>query len=254
MVDIIVYIIAGIGAGVGTGLAGMSAAMVMSPMLITFCGYSAYEAVAISLASDVIASAVTAWSYGREGNIDLKNGVVMMASVLVFTMVGSWASSLLPDTTLSGGSYLMTIVTGINFLVKPVTRTTSRMSEISLSQRVIRSIIVGIPIGLICGFVGAGGGVMMLFMLTLALGYDLKSAVGTSTFIMTFTAFTGAASHIYINGMPNLWVLAVCAVTATVAARITAKFANKMDPVLQNKILGFGLLALGLVLCAVHFL
>ena len=254
MTLIIVSVLAGIGAGIGTGLAGMSAAMVISPMLITFCGFSAYEAVAISLASDVLASAVTAYSYAKHGNIDLHNGIVMMMSVLVFTMVGSWLSSLLPDTTLSGGSYLMTIVTGINFLVKPVTRTTSRMQEISLSQRIVRSVIVGIPIGLICGFVGAGGGVMMLFMLTLALGYDLKSAVGTSTFIMTFTAFTGAASHIYINGLPDLTVLAICAVTATVSARVTAKFANKMDPRLQNKVLGVSLLALGLILAVAHFL
>lgn len=41
----IVCAIAGLGAGIGTGLAGLSAAVVISPMLITFCGFSAYEAV-----------------------------------------------------------------------------------------------------------------------------------------------------------------------------------------------------------------
>ena len=48
-------------------------------------------------------------------------------------------------------------------------------------------------IGFICGFVGAGGGMMMLLILTSVLGYELKTAVGTSVFIMAFTAFTGAA-------------------------------------------------------------
>ena len=60
MVLIIVCIIAGLGAGIGTGLAGLSAAVVITPMLITFCGFTAYEAVGIALASDVLASAVTA--------------------------------------------------------------------------------------------------------------------------------------------------------------------------------------------------
>ena len=54
-------------------------------------------------------------------------------------------------------------------------------------------------IGFICGFVGAGGGMMLLLVLTSVLGYELKTAVGTSVFIMTFTALTGAISHFYIG-------------------------------------------------------
>ena len=61
----IVCFIAGIGAGLGTGFAGMSAAAVISPMLITFLGLPAYEAVGIALASDVLASAVSAYA-GRK--------------------------------------------------------------------------------------------------------------------------------------------------------------------------------------------
>ena len=98
MASIIVYIIAGLGAGVGTGLAGLSAAAVISPMLITFCGFDAYEAVGIALASDVLASAVSAYTYGKNKNLDIKNGLVMLASVLCFTMVGSWVASLVPNT------------------------------------------------------------------------------------------------------------------------------------------------------------
>ena len=59
MFKFLICFIAGIGAGLGTGFAGMSAAAVISPMLITFLGMPAYEAVGIALASDVLASAVT---------------------------------------------------------------------------------------------------------------------------------------------------------------------------------------------------
>ena len=91
MVLIIVCIIAGLGAGIGTGLAGLSAAVVITPMLITFCGFTAYEAVGIALASDVLASAATAYTYGKNKNLDIKNGLIMMASVLVFTILGELA-------------------------------------------------------------------------------------------------------------------------------------------------------------------
>ena len=53
MFKFFICFIAGIGAGLGTGFAGMSAAAVISPMLITFLGLPAYEAVGIALASDV---------------------------------------------------------------------------------------------------------------------------------------------------------------------------------------------------------
>ena len=54
------------GAGLGTGFAGMSAAAVISPMLITFLGMDPYMAVGIALASDVLASAVSAYTYGKK--------------------------------------------------------------------------------------------------------------------------------------------------------------------------------------------
>ena len=83
----VICLIAGLFAGVGTGLSGLSAASVISPMLISFLGVSAYEAVGIALASDVLASAVSAYTYAKNKNIDIKNGLVMLGSVLVFTLI-----------------------------------------------------------------------------------------------------------------------------------------------------------------------
>ena len=109
----IVCFIAGIGGELGTGFAGMSAAAVISPILITFLDIPAYQAVGIALASDVLASAVSAYTYGKNKNLDIKNGLVMMAAVLVFTLVGSWVSSLLPGTLMGGFSIFMTLLLGI---------------------------------------------------------------------------------------------------------------------------------------------
>ena len=61
---IIVTFFAGMGAGLGTGFAGMSAAAVISPMLITFLGMDPYMAVGIALSSDVLASAVSGGQLG----------------------------------------------------------------------------------------------------------------------------------------------------------------------------------------------
>ncbi len=245
MLTFIVCFAAGIGAGLGTGFAGMSAAAVISPMLITFLHMEPYEAVGIALASDVLASAVSAYTYHKNKNLDVKNGLVMMCAVLVFTLVGSWVSSLVPAAAMGGFSTFMTLILGIKFIVKPVMTTKESMTEVDPQKRVIQSVVCGVMIGFICGFVGAGGGMMMLLILTSVLGYELKTAVGTSVFIMAFTAFTGAASHFAIGGMPDWWVLALCVLFTLLWARIAALFANKASPIVLNRATGVVLVVLG---------
>ena len=250
---LIVCFIAGMGAGLGTGFAGMSAAAVITPMLVTFLNIPAYEAVGIALASDVLASGVSAYTYGRNKNLDIKNGLVMMAAVMVFTAVGSYISSLVPNKTMGGFSVFMTFILGIKFIVKPVLTTKTAMDGLPLSQRVIRSVACGAVIGFICGFVGAGGGMMMLMILTSVLGYDLKTAVGTSVFIMTFTAFTGSASHFAISGAPDMVILAMCVVFTFIWAQVAARLANKASPKVLNRTVGVILVVLGAAIMAVNF-
>lgn len=246
MLNIIVYIIAGLGAGIGTGLAGLSAAAVISPMLISFCGFDAYQAVGIALASDVLASAASAYTYGKNKNLDIKNGLIMLAAVLCFTLVGSWVASLVPNSTMGSFSVFMTFFLGLKFIFKPVMTTKEKREGMSTRRKVISSIICGILIGFICGFVGAGGGMMMLLVLTSVLGYELKTAVGTSVFIMAFTALTGAVSHFVIDGaLPDITALIVCVVFTLVGARVSALFANKSTPEKLNRITGIVLAVLG---------
>lgn len=242
---ILVTFFAGMGAGLGTGFAGMSAAAVISPMLITFLGIDPYMAVGIALSSDVLASAVSAYTYGKHKNLDIRNGLVMMASVLLFTVVGSWASSHVEAQTMGGFSVCMTFLLGVKFIVKPVMTTREAMAAVSPRKRLIQSLLCGSVIGLICGFVGAGGGMMMLLILTSVLSYELKTAVGTSVFIMTFTALTGAVSHFAIGGAPDWGVLALCVVFTLLWAQIAARFANKAEPKTLNRATGVVLVTLG---------
>lgn len=253
-ITILVTFFAGMGAGLGTGFAGMSAAAVISPMLITFLHIDPYIAVGIALSSDVLASAVSAYTYGKNKNLDVKNGLIMMASVLVFTVVGSYISSLVPSAAMGNFSVFMTFLLGIKFIVKPVMTTKEAMQGVSAKKRAVQSLVCGTLIGFICGFVGAGGGMMMLLILTSVLGYELKTAVGTSVFIMTFTAFTGAISHFAIGGMPDVLVWVLCVIFTLIWARVAAVFANKATPKTLNRATGVILVVLGIVVMLFSFL
>lgn len=128
--------------------------------------------------------------------------------------------------------------------------TKEAMQGVSAKKRAMQSVICGIIIGFICGFIGAGGGMMMLLILTSVLGYELKTAVGTSVFIMTFTALTGAVSHFAIGGTPDWTVWILCVVFTFLWARIAAVFANKATPKTLNRATGVILVVLGVAVMA----
>ncbi len=249
---IIICFFAGAGAGLGTGFAGMSAAAVVGPILVTFLGIPAYEAVGIGLISDVLASAISAYTYKKNGNLDIKNSLPLMLSVLIVTVVGSLTASLLPERAMGSTMQIALIFVGLRFLLKPVTTTKEQMAAISPKERLIKSIIGGVFIGFICGFVGAGGGMMMLFVLTSFLGYQMHMAVGTSVFIMAFTALTGGISHFAIGGIPDLTALLLCVLFTLLWARIAAHIANKADAKTLNRVVGIIMILTSLVILIVN--
>ena len=251
--EVLICFLAGAGAGLGTGFAGMSAATVISPMLVTFLGLPAYDAIGIALASDVLASAVSARTYAKSGALDIKNGLVMMAGVLSITMVGSWLSTFMPNNTLGGFSVVMTLILGLRFLLLPVTSPNRTIQGSRRWVQIVKGAAGGAAIGLVCGFFGAGGGMMMLMVLTMLLGYELKTAVGTSVFVMTFSALTGAVSHFALGSPPRMDLLILCVIFTLLWAQIAAKIATRADAKLLNRLTGAILTILGVILVALNF-
>ena len=254
LIKILVCFLAGAGAGIGTGFAGMSAAAVIGPMLITFLGIPAYHAVGIGLVSDVLASFVSAYTYKKSGNLDVKNSLPLLVSVLLVTIIGSFVASFLPEQTMSGAMQIALIVIGLRFILKPVNKTRENLEKSSPKARFIKAVIGGIFVGFICGFVGAGGGMMLLLVLTSFLGYPMHLAVGTSVFIMAFTALTGGVSHFIIGGFPDVLCLVLCVVFTLLWARIAAKIANKSNAKTLNRVVGIVMIVTSIVILVVNYL
>lgn len=247
----IIYIIAGLGAGIVTGLAGLSAAVVITPLLVSVCGWDSYDAVTVALASDVLASMLTANTYRKNNNMDLKRGLMVGATALAGTVIGSYCGYLF-NKAQPGGlgliAMLTTVFLGIKFLVRPISggaEAKELAQSKTMSAKTVIAMICGLGIGWVCGFTGSGGGVLMLTVFTLLLGYNLKVAVGTSTMIMTFVAFAGAVSHITMGAQIKPLPMAAVVLTCLFGAVTSARFANKCDIVKLNRIIGAVLLILG---------
>ncbi len=261
--DYIVVIIAAVLAGVGTGLVGLSAATVMVPLLIVLCPafqgeHGAYAATAIALASDILGSAVTAWVYAKNKKIDLKHGWLLLVCIISMCTVGSVAAYFTHQQVLGGFSLFLCVAIGIRFLVKPSAEDKPvKGGEVKLSAKEIAvSLFFGITIGFGTGFFGSGGGMMMLIVFTAMLGYDRKTAVGTSTFIMTFTALIASVSHMLIEPSIVLesWdYLLISIVVATFCSMVSAKFANKVNAKVVGYVTGTILLVLGIILNVLNY-
>ena len=261
--EYIVVILAAMLAGVGTGLAGLSAATVMVPLMIVLCPtfageHGAYMATAIALASDILGSAVTAGVYAKNKKIDLKHGWLLFVCIVTMCTIGSVAAYFTRQQVLGGLSLFLCVAIGIRFLVKPDAREEpANTGTAKLSAKEIAvSLFFGLTIGFGTGFFGSGGGMMMLIVFTAMLGYDRKTAVGTSTFIMTFTALIASVSHILIEPtiLFECWdYLLISILTATVFSLVSARFANRVRPKVVGHTTGAVLLVLGLTLVFLNY-
>ena len=258
-----VIFIAAMLAGVGTGLVGLSAATAMVPIMIVLCPtfqgeHGAYMATAIALASNILGSAVTTAVYAKNKNIDLKRGWLMTVCIISMCTIGSIAAYFTQQQVLGGFSLFLCVAIGIRFLVKPDSgeKQESAAPKKLTGLQIAISLFFGLTIGFGTGFFGSGGGMMMLIVFTAMLGYDRKTAVGTSTFIMTFTALIASVSHILIEPTIVLecWddlILAI--VTATFFSMVSAWFANRVNGKIVGYVTGAILFVLGLVLVFLNY-
>lgn len=247
---IFLLLLGGFGAGVVTGLAGASAAAIITPLLTLFAGVPAYNAIAIALFTDVFASSMSAFTFWKNGNIDLKKGKSLTVVIVIGSVFGSYIATLVSSDALGSLSAVMILFVSINFLKKANRMEKEQKGLVEKrdeklyfqNHKKLGTIIAGLLVGFICGFVGAGGGLMILLILTSIQGLDTKKAVGTSVLIMTFAALSGGIAHttdlqafdvatgaFLPNDMSMLVAILITGFTSLIGANLAAKFANKTE-------------------------
>lgn len=250
--NLVLWICAGAGAGAVTGLAGLSAAVVITPVLVSLCGWDSYNAVTVALASDVLASLFSACTYYKNRNIDLKRGGLVTLTAFFGTVIGSYCGYLFSQAQPDGLGYLSmftAVFLGFKFLLKPVTsgKDCADAAAGIGGRKTLLAMILGCGIGWVCGFTGSGGGILMLTVFTLVLGYNLKIAVGTSTLIMSAVALTGAVSHITMGAKIFPGPMVIVMLACLIAAVTSAKYANRCEIKKLNRVVGTTLVFLGLI-------
>lgn len=233
-------------------MASLTAAMVVTPILCGACGWAGYDAVTLSLIANVPSALVTSYTFYKNGNMDIRQGMHVALVSFARAVAGSYLGYLFSTVSENGISYVVIIsnlfLAAKFFLpAKPRQESLTAAEEKKLKARTLTALILGFLIGVECGFMGSAGGVLMLMVLTMVLGMDTKPAVGTSSLVMTLVALTGAVSHIAMGAtvpvLPGIVVTAMCTMSAVVSAR----FANKVEERLLNRCAGIVLIVVSII-------
>lgn len=234
----LLYILAGLCGGVLTGMAGLTAAMVVTPILCGVCGWAGYDATTISLIANIPAAMVTCYTYYKNGNVDLQRTKSIVGSAFVGAVVGSWLGYLFSQVSESGVSYaviIMNLFLAVKY-IKPAKAKKDSLAEQKQKKqkKTLLAVALAFVIGMECGFMGSAGGALMLMVLTIVLGMDTKLAVGTNSMIMALVALTGAVSHVAMGAQVELIPGIVVTVVCTAAAVVSSRFANTVSERVLN--------------------
>ena len=248
----LIYILSSLAGGVLVGMAGLTAAMVLTPILTGACGWGDYDAVTMSLVANVPSAIITSYTYHKNGNIDMKRGISVALSSFAGAVVGSWLGYLFSQVSENGVSYaviVMNLVLAVKYLkpAKEKKETLTEKEQSKAKKKMLLAMFLGFLIGVECGFMGSAGGVLMLMVLTLVLGMETKMAVGTSSLVMTLVALTGAVSHLMMGAKLEIVPAVVMTLACTLGAVVSSRFANKVSDTTMNRAAAIVLILVSIV-------
>ncbi|MFH0769423.1 MAG: sulfite exporter TauE/SafE family protein [Chloroflexota bacterium] len=207
IIHIITLLVTGIVVGFGSGLLGIGGAFIMTPvqfMVFLSMGVPADTAIKLAFGTDLLVVLPTAisgtWRHHREGAVFWKAAIIMGACSLVSAFTGSTIATHLPGASLK-------IAFGIMILASDIWMLISRPPQVEAKPKDNPWLWIAwaLPVGIIAGLLGIGGGLLMIPIMTLVLGFKMHNAVATSLAILIFTSAGGITGYI-INGIgvPNL--------------------------------------------------
>ncbi|RLC33449.1 MAG: sulfite exporter TauE/SafE family protein [Deltaproteobacteria bacterium] len=199
--QVIALLITGICVGFASGLLGVGGCFIMVPVqfwALKAIGVDPTIAIRIAFGTNLLVVLPTALSgaitHHKKKAVLWKAGVTLGIAGAVGAFFGAFIASHLPGNVLTIAFGAAVILGALRMLTAKPPKITDEPSD-SLTA----FILWGIPLGIVSGIIGIGGGVLMIPIMVFFLKFKMHQAVGTSTALMIFTAIGGAISYL-ING------------------------------------------------------
>jgi uncharacterized protein len=238
---VVVALLAGLGIGLALGALGGGGSILAVPVLVYLLGQDAAQATTGSLVVVGTTSAVSAYAAWRAGKVLLARGAVLGFVATGGAAAGAVASSRVPEPVLLASFAALVAVVATVMTVRQATHARRTRAGLGVASgtgpdrprfddpivsfsptfmcrcpRALKVLVTATVVGLLTGFLGVGGGFLVVPALVLALGLPIRYAAGTSLIVITITSATALAVRAGTGPAPD-WILVALLTAAAVA-------------------------------------
>jgi uncharacterized protein len=259
--EIIGYI-ASILIGVSIGLIGAGGSILAVPILVYLFGVAPNLATSYSLFIVGVTALFGAFRHFKLGNLHPKTAFVFaIPSVISLIIFRKYLMILIPDIIIISSDFIMTksVLIMVVFATLMILASYSMIrqsgkEEESPKMNYIRLILIGLVVGVVTGFLGAGGGFLIIPALILFGGLPMKQAIGTSLFIIFINSFIGFSGDM-INGVElNLQLLFSISAIAILGMLLGVQMSKKIAGAKLKPAFGWFVLVMGVYIIAKELL
>jgi len=243
--DILIYIIAlivtGALVGFASGLLGVGGGFIMVPVqffLLTSIGVDPTIAIRVAFGTSLAVILPTAISgtigHKRRNSVISRPTIFMGISGLIASFAGGTIATHVPGDYLKVTFGVLVFLAAVWMLIANYPNKDTKPKEGSISY-----ILIGLFAGSLSGILGIGGGIVLVPILIFLMKFNIRTAIGTSTAVLVFTALGGVTSYIinginvvgippYSIGYINLIQLVLLAGVSTPVAQLGVKASHKL--------------------------
>lgn len=225
-----------VGIGLSLGLTGAGGSILTLPVLVYLAGIPPREAVALSLLVVGTAALVGAGQRMRRGEVHFQAVGMFVSSGVIGAAAGARLTPFLSPSALMISFAVLMVIVGVRMLLP-----SNAEPALAAECKPLRCLLAGAGVGVLTGFLGVGGGFLLMPALVKFARLPLRAATGTSLAVIACNSAAGFVAH--LGDAPIRWTLAaVFAVIAAAGVLAGGKIASKLPENALRR--GFALLVL----------
>ena len=235
---LVIALILALGIGLSLGLLGSGGSIVTLPVLVYVAGVPVASAVGMSLAIVGGASVAGAWLKHRQGLVHWRAATLFGVAGMAGALAGAQFTRLVsPGMLMLTFAAMMAVVAG---------RMLARGGENGIEPlpdcRLARCGLAGLVVGVLTGFIGVGGGFLLVPAMILFARLPMATAVGTSLAVITVNSFAGWLGH--LGREPFAWGLTGAFLLAALVGMASgARLGGRLRPTTLRFAFGWFVLA-----------
>ncbi len=228
--------------GLALGIFGGGGSILAVPVLVLVTHLAPAGAVGTSLAMVGTTSLIASYAHHRQGVVKPRVALLFGLSGVVTAFLGAKLTGLVPGTVIMHAFTGLMLLIGIGMLFGKDRLAAAPGKVPRGAPRLAASVVAGASVGLVTGFLGVGGGFLVVPALIAFAGLDMREAVGTSLLVIAINSAAGFIGHLG-GGHLDVSLIAALTVAAIAGALVGERFARRVSTSKLRR--GFGLVVVG---------